>query len=145
MEPNDVRLKNLKPIKKGEITKEEAKKRGSKGGKKSVQVKKEKKLISDIYKQFLLKKHKATFVNYPLKEIETFSDLSSDELFEKSMTNLISRSDNSSVALMREMREATEGSKIALTGADGDPLIPPKIQVEFVKPDAKPKSKNNKG
>lgn len=39
--------KNLKPIRKGELTKEEAKKRGSAGGKKSAQKRKENKLIRD--------------------------------------------------------------------------------------------------
>ena len=38
---------NLKPIRKGELTKEEAKKRGSNGGKKSAQARAEKKLIKD--------------------------------------------------------------------------------------------------
>lgn len=40
-------IENLKPIRKGELTKEEAKKRGSNGGKKSVQARAEKKLIRD--------------------------------------------------------------------------------------------------
>lgn len=38
---------NLKPYKKGELTSEEAKRRGSNGGKKSAQKKKEIKLIKD--------------------------------------------------------------------------------------------------
>ena len=38
---------NLKPIRKGELTKEEAKKRGSNGGKKSAEVRREKKLIRE--------------------------------------------------------------------------------------------------
>lgn len=38
---------NLKPIKKGELTSEEAKRRGSNGGKKSAQKRKEIKLIKD--------------------------------------------------------------------------------------------------
>lgn len=38
---------NLKPIRKGELTKEEAKKRGSNGGKRSVEVRRENKLIKD--------------------------------------------------------------------------------------------------
>lgn len=38
---------NLKPIRKGELTKEEAKKRGSNGGKKSAEVRREQKLIRD--------------------------------------------------------------------------------------------------
>lgn len=45
---------NLKPIKKGELTKEEAKRRGSNGGKKSAQVRKEKKLMSQIAEEKLL-------------------------------------------------------------------------------------------
>lgn len=38
---------NLKPIQKGQLSKEEAKRRGSNGGKKSVQARAEKKLIKD--------------------------------------------------------------------------------------------------
>ena len=45
--------KNLKPIKKGELTKEEAKKRGSKGGKKSVQARREKKLFKEVIEERL--------------------------------------------------------------------------------------------
>ena len=46
---------NLKPIKKGELTKEEAKRRGSNGGKKSVQVRREKKLMRQVAEETLLK------------------------------------------------------------------------------------------
>ena len=38
---------NLRPIKKGELSKEEAKKRGSKGGKKSAEVRKARKTFSE--------------------------------------------------------------------------------------------------
>lgn len=44
---NMANEQNLKPIRKGELTKEEAKKRGSNGGKKSAQARAEKKLIKD--------------------------------------------------------------------------------------------------
>ncbi len=40
-------IENLKPIQKGELSKEEAKKRGSIGGKKSAEARREKKLIRD--------------------------------------------------------------------------------------------------
>ena len=40
----DKRLQNLKPIKKGQLTKEEAKRRGSNGGKMSGKVRQERKL-----------------------------------------------------------------------------------------------------
>lgn len=39
--------KNLKPIKKGQLTSEEAKRRGSKGGKKSAEVRKARKTFSE--------------------------------------------------------------------------------------------------
>lgn len=39
--------KNLKPIKKGELTKEEAKRRGQKGGKKSGEARRQKKQLRD--------------------------------------------------------------------------------------------------
>lgn len=44
---------NLKPIKKGELTKEEAKKRGANGGKKSAKVRKQKKLFKEIFIELL--------------------------------------------------------------------------------------------
>ena len=40
--------KNLKPIKKGELSKEEAKKRGSKGGKRSGEVRRERKTMKEM-------------------------------------------------------------------------------------------------
>lgn len=48
-----VNNQNLKPIKKGELTKEEAKKRGSNGGKKSAKVRKQKKLFKEIFIELL--------------------------------------------------------------------------------------------
>lgn len=44
---------NLKPIQKGELTSEEAKKRGSNGGKKSAKVRKQKKLFKEIFIELL--------------------------------------------------------------------------------------------
>lgn len=44
---------NLKPIKKGELSSEEAKKRGSNGGKKSAKVRKQKKLFKEIFIELL--------------------------------------------------------------------------------------------
>lgn len=46
---------NLKPIKKGDLSKEELKKRQSNGGKKSAQVRKEKKLMRQVAEEALLK------------------------------------------------------------------------------------------
>ncbi len=44
---------NLQPIKKGELSKEEAKKRGSAGGKRSVEVRKERKAIREMFEDKL--------------------------------------------------------------------------------------------
>lgn len=44
---------NLKPIKKGQLTKEEAKKRGSNGGKKSAKIRREKKLFKELFIELL--------------------------------------------------------------------------------------------
>lgn len=44
---------NLIPIKKGQLTKEEARRRGSNGGKKSAKIKKEKKFFKDIFIELL--------------------------------------------------------------------------------------------
>lgn len=48
-------LKNLKPIQKGELSKEELKKRQSNGGKKSAQVQRENKLLSKVAEEKLNK------------------------------------------------------------------------------------------
>ena len=53
MNKKDKRLENLKPIKKGELTSEEAKKRGSNGGKKSAKVRKQKKIFKEIFIELL--------------------------------------------------------------------------------------------
>lgn len=45
--------KNLKPIKKGELSKEEAKKRGAAGGRKSAKKRREKKELKELFETFL--------------------------------------------------------------------------------------------
>lgn len=60
---------NLKPIKKGELTKEEAKKRGSNGGKKSAIVRKQKKEFKELFIELL---------SYNIEEFTT-----NEELLEK--------------------------------------------------------------
>lgn len=89
---------NLKPI--TTLSSEEAKKRGSAGGKKSVQARRERKLVSQIYAEFLAKKHKTGQ-----------GDISGDEMLEKVVMKVLARGDSSSVAMIKEIREATEGSK----------------------------------
>lgn len=95
---------NLKPIK--ELSTEEAKQRGSKGGIKSGQVRREKKLMSQIYADFLDKEHDVIGKDGNLKK------LSGQALLNGVMSKVLGRGDSSSVRLMKEIREATEGQKI---------------------------------
>lgn len=60
---------NLKPIKKGQLTKEEAKRRGSNGGKKSAMVRKQKKEFKEL------------FIDLLSYDIENFT--TNEELLEK--------------------------------------------------------------
>ena len=105
---NEKSLQNLKPIK--TLSNEEAKKRGSAGGKKSVEVRREKKLMSAIYADFLAKKHKIKLDDDTEKEID------GNELMEIVSRSILDRGDSASVSLMKEIREATEGSKITFDG-----------------------------
>ena len=97
-------VENLKPIK--ELSSEEAKQRGSKGGIRSGQVRREKKVMTQIYAEFLEKEHNVIGRDGEQKK------LSGQALLNSVMSKVLSRSDGSSVRLMKEIREATEGQKI---------------------------------
>lgn len=112
-----------KPIR----TSEEAVKRGRAGGKKSGEVRREKKLMSSIYADYLAKEHDIT-VNGEKKKI------SGDAMLAQVMSKILARGDSSSVSLMKEIREATEGNKTTISNPDGSPLIPQKITFEIVDP-----------
>ena len=103
-------IDNLKPIK--ELSSEEAKQRGSKGGIKSGQVRRKKKMMSQIYADYLIKRHKITGKDGVSKSI------SGQELLNDVMTKVLSRGDSSSVSLMKEIREGTEGQKITVNNAE---------------------------
>lgn len=104
-------------------TAEEAARKGRNGGKRSGEVRREKKLMSVIYAEYLAKEHDIT-VNGEKKKI------SGDAMLAQVMSKILSRGDSSSVSLMREIREATEGSKATISNPDGSPIIP--ANVEFV-------------
>jgi hypothetical protein len=97
------RVENLRPVK----TKKEAQARGKQGGLKSVQVKRERKLLSAMYAEILAKGF----------EVEG-QKLSLDQV----VTLVLMRSDGASVSMLKEIREATEGSKTKMVGEDGGPV-----------------------
>ena len=106
---NDQNLKP-KPI----TSVEQAKSMGRKGGIASAKAKKDRAVISAMYAKFLAKKTKVNIDGKPATGLQ---------LFEYAVTTIISKgSDSAKVALMKEMREALEGSKVAITNQDGGPF-----------------------
>lgn len=85
-------VKNLRPIKKGELSTKEAQRRGSKGGKATARNKKERRLMSQIY---------AELISNGL-----------DKDIEKASKRVMRKGGGPAISLMRELREGTEGSKI---------------------------------
>jgi hypothetical protein len=105
----EKQIANLKPIK--TLSKEEAMKRGKAGGKKSVKARREKKLMTQIYAEFLAKKHDVINKNGIKEKVD------GDVLLARVMSKVLSRGDSSAVSLMKEIREATEGNKLDLSGS----------------------------
>lgn len=95
---------NLKPC-----TPENARERQLKSAEKRKENNAKKKLMSKIYAEFLERE-------YEVKAGEGKRKLSGAELVNEVMRKVLARSDSSSVSLMREIREATEGSKMQLSG-----------------------------
>jgi len=93
------RTENLKP-------KTSAKARGKLGGIKSGKVKREKKLMSQIYAEFLAKKYDVITSDGKKKPV------SGSEMVSTVMRKVLSRGDSASVSLMKELRDGLEGSKI---------------------------------
>ena len=100
------RPENLDPVK----TKDEARKRGRNGGIKSGIVKREKKLMSQVYAKALAEKYKVSIGG---KTIE----IDWEEFLGIVIRDIMMRKDSCSVSLMKEIREATEGSQLTLSGA----------------------------
>ena len=90
-------------------TSEEAKEMQKKSAEKRKENNAKKKLMSQIYAEFLERE-------YEVKAWEGKRKLSGAELVNEVMRKVLARSDSSSVSLMREIREGTEGSKMQLSG-----------------------------
>lgn len=86
----------------------EARELGARGGRASGKARREKAIISAMYANFLAKKTKVNIDGKPATGLQ---------LFEYAVMTIISKgSDAAKVAVMREMREALEGSKVAISG-----------------------------
>lgn len=90
-------------------TSEEARAMQLKGAKKRKENREKKILMSQIYADFLEKE-------YNVRQGDKERKLTGAELVNEAMKKIIARGDSSSVSLMKEVREGTEGSKINLSG-----------------------------
>ena len=95
---------NLTPF-----TSDNAKEMQRKGAEKRKENNAKKKLMSQIYAEFLEKE-------YNVRQGDKERKLTGAELVNECMKKIIARGDSSSVSLMREVREGTEGSKVQLSG-----------------------------
>ena len=106
---------NLIPF--DELTEEEQRKIASKGGKASVKARREKKLLSEFYGKMLAD-------TYDIEVEGELKKLSGEKFFQAIVKDIVTKRDNASVSMLKEMREATEGSKSKheVSGADGEPV-----------------------
>ena len=95
---------NLKPC-----TKENARERQLKSAEKRKENNAKKKLMSQIYAEFLERENN-------VRQGDKERKLTGAELVNECMKKIIARGDSASVSLMREVRECIEGQKINLSG-----------------------------
>lgn len=88
---------------------ENARERQLKSAEKRKENNAKKKLMSQIYAEFLEKE-------YNVRQGDKERKLTGAELVNECMKKIIARGDSSSVSLMREVRETIEGQKINLSG-----------------------------
>lgn len=111
---------HLKPI----HSKKRARKLGALGGKISGEKKREKKLLSQIYGEILADENGVDGKGKTL-----------DKVVKEILDSCNYKTTSARVALLKELREATEGSKMALTGPDGEALKTEGIKIVIVHPD----------
>jgi len=103
-------------------TKEEQKRIATMGGIKSGEVRKEKKLISQIYADMMAKTYNIPYEDGAKK-------LTGEGLLEETIKRVLAAGGSPAVSMVKEWREATEGSKVAMTVEDRTPFMfvdPPK-------------------
>lgn len=110
--------KNLIPN--SERTPEELREQTRKGGVASGKARRKKKLLSQIYADLLIDKYEVTVAGDKKK-------VSGEKLIKVVARDVLMRRDGSSVSMMKEIREATEGNKLRIGGENGEA-----IQFEYV-------------
>ena len=95
---------NLKPC-----TPENARERQLKSAEKRKENNAKRKMLSELYADFLEEE-------FEIKEGESRRKINGAEYCKMVARKVLNRGDSSSVAMLKEVREATEGSKVSLSG-----------------------------
>ena len=104
---------NLTPF--NQMTVDEQRKIQAKGGKKSVEVRKEKKLMSQILADYLQKQHEVVVRDEDGAVIDR-EKVSAEELINRTITAVMARGDGASSSMIKVLAEITEGKNVNLTG-----------------------------
>ena len=112
---------NLKPC-----NSENARERQLKSAQKRKENRQKKILMSQIYADFLAKEYK-------VKVGDKNKKISGADFVNEAMKKIIARGDSSSVSLLRELREGTEGNKIQLSGEIKTEVMSAEQRVEAFK------------
>lgn len=113
------KVENLTPF-----TKENAREMQLKGAEKRKENNAKRKLLSELYADFLEEE-------FEIKEGDTKRKISGAEYCKLIAKTVLKRSDSSSVAMLREIRESTEGSKVNLTGNVKTEMESPEERLEL--------------
>ncbi len=107
------KTENLIPVTKR--TKDEAREISRNGGIKSGEVRKEKKLMSQILADYLQKQHEVVVRDEDGAVIDR-EKVSAEELINRTITAVMARGDGASSSMIKVLAEITEGKNVNLTG-----------------------------
>lgn len=107
------KTENLIPVTKR--TKDEARAISRNGGIKSGEVRKEKKLMSQILADYLQKEHNVVLYDIDGHEINR-EKVTAEELINRTITAVMNRGDSASASMIKTLSEVTEGKNVNLTG-----------------------------
>jgi hypothetical protein len=99
--PRELHPENLSAIK----TTEEARARGRNGGIKSGEAKRAKKLMSQIYLEYLAKKYK-------VEKEGALVEMTGEEISSEVISLIVMKGGPAAVSMLKEIREATEGNRV---------------------------------
>lgn len=103
------------------LTSEKAREYGALGGKRSGEVKREKKLMSRILADYLQKEHEVLLRDDSGNVIDR-EKVSAEELINHTVTAILDRGDSSSATIIKTIGELTEGKTVKLLGDEENPL-----------------------